>query len=52
MIDSLKIWIDIDGESYIWIQPEGEGYWDGDEPSNVPEEIWTKLDAIYNSAFN
>ena len=52
IVDSYKIEILIDGESYTWMQPEGEGYWDGDEPSNVPDELWTKLDKIYNSAFN
>lgn len=47
-IDSLKIWVDLDDETYQWVQPNGgEGYWDGDEPSNVPDEFWTKLDDIY-----
>ena len=52
-VDSFKIWVLVDGENYIWVQAEGEkGYWEGDQPSNVPEEFYTKLDSMYNLAFN
>ena len=54
-IDSFKLWVtfDEDGDNYIWVQPfNGDGYWEGDQPSNVPEEFYTKLDSMYNLAFN
>ncbi len=50
--DSFKIWVTIDGEDYIWVQPEnGEGWWDGDSPGKDPEEFFQKVDQIWKILF-
>ena len=50
--DSFKIWVTIDGEDYIWVQPEnGEGWWDGDSPGKDPEEFFQKVDEIWKILF-
>ena len=50
--DSFKIWVTIDGEDHIWVQPEnGEGWWDGDSPGKDPEEFFQKVDQIWKILF-
>ena len=51
--DSFKIWVEIDDEAYIWVQPEREeGYWEYEAPNNVPDDFYEKVDKIWNILFS